>query len=98
MLAVVPPTVFMPRPRVDSAVIALDRRSAPSVDVPSSEAMMRLVRAGFGQRRKMLRQSLRAELGDQAEAAMLAAGLDPAARAETLRLEDWAALTRAVAG
>jgi 16S rRNA (adenine1518-N6/adenine1519-N6)-dimethyltransferase len=98
MLAVVPPTVFMPRPRVDSAVIALDRRPEPSVDVPSPEAMMRLVRAGFAQRRKMLRQSLRAELGDQAEAAMRAAGLDPAARAETLGLEDWAALTRVVAG
>jgi 16S rRNA (adenine1518-N6/adenine1519-N6)-dimethyltransferase len=97
LLAVVPPTVFVPRPRVDSAVVAFDRRPAPPVGVPSPEAMFELTRAGFGQRRKMLRQSLRPVLGPGAEEVLRAAGVDPAARAETLRLEDWAALARAAA-
>ena len=98
VLAVVPPTVFVPRPRVDSAVVAFDRRPEPPVEVPSPQAMFELARAGFGQRRKMLRQSLRPVLGPEAEAVLRAAGLAPSARAETLRLEDWAALARAAAG
>jgi 16S rRNA (adenine1518-N6/adenine1519-N6)-dimethyltransferase len=57
--------------------------------------MFELARAGFGQRRKTLRQSLRPVLGARAEEVLRAAGLDPSARAETLSLEDWAALTRA---
>ena len=96
VLAVVPPTVFMPRPKVDSAVVAFDRRAAPPVDVPSPPRMFGLVRAGFAQRRKTLRQALRPVLGAGAADALVAAGLDPAARAETLRLEDWAALARVV--
>jgi 16S rRNA (adenine1518-N6/adenine1519-N6)-dimethyltransferase len=95
LLAMVPPTVFVPRPRVDSAVVAFDRREVPPVDVPSPQAMFELTRAGFGQRRKTLRQSLRPVLGPGAEEVLRAAGLDPGARAETLTLEDWAALTRA---
>jgi 16S rRNA (adenine1518-N6/adenine1519-N6)-dimethyltransferase len=95
LLAVVPPTVFVPRPRVDSAVVAFDRRPAPPVDVPSPQAMFELARAGFGQRRKTLRQSLRPVLGSGAEEILRAAGVDPGARAETLGLEEWAALTRA---
>jgi 16S rRNA (adenine1518-N6/adenine1519-N6)-dimethyltransferase len=95
VLAVVPPTVFVPRPRVDSAVVAFDRRPAPPVEVPSPQTMFELARAGFGQRRKMLRQSLRPVLGPGAEEVLRAAGLDPEARAETLRLEDWGALARA---
>ena len=95
VLAVVPPTVFVPRPRVDSAVVAFDRLAVPPVDVPSPQLMFDLARAGFGQRRKTLRQSLRPVLGPRSEEVLRAAGLDPSARAETLSLEDWAALTRA---
>ena len=95
VVATVPPTVFVPRPNVESAVVAFDRRSAPAVDVTSPERMFALVRAGFAQRRKTLRQALRPVLGGDAADVLRAAGLDPAARAETLGLEQWAALARA---
>ena len=90
----VPPSVFLPRPRVDSALVELVRREAPTVDA-DSEALFDLVRTGFGQRRKMLRRSL-AGLVD--EAAFAASGVAPTARAEELGLDGWAALTAAVAG
>ena len=96
VLAQVPPSVFTPRPNVDSTVVAFDRRPGPPVALPGApEAMFTLARAGFGQRRKTLRQSLRAVLGDGAEPVLVAAGIDPTARAETLTLDAWAALTRA---
>ena len=96
VLAQVPPAVFMPRPKVDSTVVAFNRRPAPPVSLPGPpEAMFALARAGFGQRRKTLRQALRTVLGAAAEPALVAAGIDPAARAETLTLDAWAALTRA---
>lgn len=91
----VPPTVFMPRPKVESALLSLRRRPSPPVDVESPEQMFRLVKAGFGQRRKTLRRALRAALGDSADAVLERAGVDPGARAETLDLEAWAALAAA---
>ena len=95
VVGVVPPTVFVPRPKVDSAIARFERRPAPPVDVPSAERLSALARAGFGQRRKTLRQSLRPLLGPAVEPALAAAGIPPMARAETLTLDDWAALTRA---
>jgi 16S rRNA (adenine1518-N6/adenine1519-N6)-dimethyltransferase len=93
----VPPTVFLPPPKVESALVELVRRPRPPVDVPSVDDLFALVRAGFSQRRKMLRRVLRTELGDRTDAVLVAAGIDPAARAETLDLATWAALARAVA-
>jgi 16S rRNA (adenine1518-N6/adenine1519-N6)-dimethyltransferase len=98
VVGVVPPTVFMPRPKVDSAVARFERRPAPPVDVPSPERLFALARAGFGQRRKTLRQALRPLLGAEVPAVLAAAGVSPMARAETLTLEEWAALARADAG
>lgn len=95
VVGVVPPTVFMPRPKVDSAIARFERRPSPPVDVPSPAALFALARAGFNQRRKTLRQALRPLLGARAEAVLAAAGVPPAARAETLTLEEWAALARA---
>jgi 16S rRNA (adenine1518-N6/adenine1519-N6)-dimethyltransferase len=94
VLGTVPPTVFLPRPKVDSALVALDRRPAPPVDVPSPDRLFALVRAGFAQRRKTLRQSLRPLLGDGSADILQAAGIDPRARAEVLGLDEWAALAR----
>jgi 16S rRNA (adenine1518-N6/adenine1519-N6)-dimethyltransferase len=93
----VPPSVFVPRPKVDSALVRLERREAPPVTVPSEAALFGLVRAGFAQRRKMLRRSLAAVLGDRATAVLDAAGVAPTARAEELDLEAWAAVARSAA-
>ncbi len=98
VVGAVPPTVFMPRPNVESALVMIERRPAPAVDLDDPEAMFRLVRAGFGQRRKMLRRSLRALLGDGVDGILERAGVDPRARAESLDVGEWAAVARAVTG
>jgi 16S rRNA (adenine1518-N6/adenine1519-N6)-dimethyltransferase len=61
---IVPRTVFVPAPKVDSALVELVRHDAPPVDVPSPERLFELVRAGFAHRRKMLRRTLPAVLGE----------------------------------
>ena len=85
----VPPTVFVPQPKVESALVAIERRpEGPAVDV-EPDRLFPLVRAGFAQRRKMLRRSL-AELVP-AEA-FEAAGVRPDARAEDLDVQAWGRL------
>ena len=81
VVGVVPPTVFLPRPKVDSAVVRFERRPTPPVDVPSPDGLFALARAGFGQRRKTLRQSLRPALGGRVEAVLAEAGIPPMLRA-----------------
>ena len=97
VVGLVPPTVFVPRPKVDSALVRLRRRTAPPVTVPSADDLFALVRAGFSQRRKMLRRSLAPLLGDATTAVLSAAGVAPTARAEALGLDDWAAVARSAA-
>ncbi len=97
VVGLVPPTVFVPRPKVDSALVRLRRRVAPPVSVPSADDLFTLVRAGFGQRRKMLRRSLVPVLGEHTPEVLTAAGIAPTARAEALGLEEWAALARSAA-
>jgi len=97
VVGVVPPTVFVPRPKVDSVLVRMRRRVAPPVTVPSEDALFTLVRAGFAQRRKMLRRSLAPVLGARAEAVLTGAGVEPTARAEVLGLEQWAAVARSAA-
>ena len=92
VVGVVPPTVFLPRPKVDSAIVRFERRAAPPVDVPSPAGLFTLARAGFAQRRKTLRQALRPVLGAGVEAVLAAAGIPALTRAEALTLEQWAAL------
>jgi 16S rRNA (adenine1518-N6/adenine1519-N6)-dimethyltransferase len=86
----VPPTVFVPPPRVESALVHLRRLPEPRVDADPAR-LFRLVEAGFGQRRKMLRRSL-ASLVDAA--GFEQAGVRPEARAEELDLDAWARLAR----
>ena len=93
MVGRVPPSVFLPRPNVDSALVEVVRRQRPAVDA-DPDRLFALVRAGFGQRRKMLRRSLAGLLD---EGAIKAAGVDPTERAEQLGLEQWAALVGATA-
>jgi 16S rRNA (adenine1518-N6/adenine1519-N6)-dimethyltransferase len=93
------PAAFWPRPDVASAVVRIDVYDDPIVDVPSEDLFFKVVRAGFGQKRKQLKNSLGAGLGmshPQAGALLESAGVDPTRRAETLKLEEWAAITRVV--
>ncbi len=75
----VPASVFIPAPQVESAVAVIERVPAP----PRAERAIELAAAGFGQRRKMLRSSLRTVLSDP-EAVLRSAGIDPTDRAEDL--------------
>lgn len=91
------PGVFYPRPEVDSAVVRIDIHDRPPVDVPGKAQFFAMVKAGFSQKRKQIKNSIGAGLGlsNSAAAAMIeAAGIDPRRRAETLSLDEWAALTR----
>lgn len=97
IVGMVPRAVFVPVPKVDSALVELVRRDKPPVDVPSRERLFQLVRAGFAHRRKMLRRTLRPVLGEHTESVLTDAGIDPRARAESLGLDEWAALARAEA-
>ena len=94
------PAVFWPRPEVDSAVLKIDSFATPAVDVPSMKQFFRVVRAGFGQKRKQLKNSLGCGVGIKATLAgewLEEAGIDPKRRAETVALGEWASLTRIVA-
>ncbi|MDA8314972.1 MAG: 16S rRNA (adenine(1518)-N(6)/adenine(1519)-N(6))-dimethyltransferase RsmA [Actinomycetota bacterium] len=93
VVGTVPPTVFVPRPSVDSALVRIDRRDAPWVapSVVSYERLRAVVDAGFGHRRKMLRRSL---AGVVAPERFAEAGVLPTARAEELDVAQWGALAR----
>ena len=97
IVGVVPRTVFVPAPKVDSALVELVRLDSPPVDVPSPDRLFELVRAGFAHRRKMLRRTLPAVLGDRTQRVLDEAAVDPRARPESLGLTEWAALARAEA-
>jgi 16S rRNA (adenine1518-N6/adenine1519-N6)-dimethyltransferase len=97
VVGAVPRTVFFPPPNVDSALIRIDRHAAPPVEVPSPEALFTIVRAGFAQRRKMLRRALQPQLGARTIEVLEQAGVDPQSRAEELDLDAWAAVARAAA-
>ena len=94
----IPAGAFYPVPKVDSAVVRLDRRPEPAAPGVTSEAFFRVAKAGFSQPRKQLRNSLAAGLRiapAAAEAWLTAAGIDPQRRAETLTLAEWGALALA---
>jgi 16S rRNA (adenine1518-N6/adenine1519-N6)-dimethyltransferase len=94
VVGIVPPTVFTPRPKVDSALVRITRRPPP-VEVADAPFMFDLVRAGFATRRKTLRNALADVLGPRTVAVLDAAGVDPTRRAETLDLRDWAEVAAA---
>ncbi|RTL97859.1 16S rRNA (adenine(1518)-N(6)/adenine(1519)-N(6))-dimethyltransferase RsmA [Ancylobacter aquaticus] len=85
----VPPSAFVPPPKVTSSVVHITPRRAP---LPCSlKALERVTEAGFGQRRKMLRQSLKS-LGVDTGALLEAAGIAPTERAERVTVEGFVAL------
>lgn len=89
----VPASVFIPRPRVESVLVRVERRPVPAVppDEVTYERLAAVVKAGFGQRRKMLRSSLS---GVVAPEAFARAGIRSDARAEELTVEEWGRLAR----
>lgn len=91
-----PPRAFVPPPKVTSSVVSLTPRPAPLA--PADKATLeRVTAAAFGQRRKMLRSSLK-PLGVAVEPLLAAAGAAPTARAEELSVGEFCALARALAG
>ncbi len=88
----VPASVFTPPPKVDSAVVRFVPRAGRPADIPLS-VLEKVTAAAFGQRRKMLRSSLKALGG---EALLIRAGIEPTERAENLSVEQFEVLARAV--
>ena len=80
--------VFLPKPKVDSALVTIERRPLPAVSAPYGR-VKELVRAGFGQRRKMLRRSL---AGVVDATVFEATGIRADARAEELDIDAWGRL------
>jgi 16S rRNA (adenine1518-N6/adenine1519-N6)-dimethyltransferase len=91
-LRTVPASVFLPRPDVDSAFVRIAPRTTGELPDHDAETFFRVVRRGFSQRRKQLRNLLKEELPDW-EKASGTVGFDPRARAEELSLEQWIALS-----
>jgi 16S rRNA (adenine1518-N6/adenine1519-N6)-dimethyltransferase len=92
----IPAGAFYPPPKVDSAVVRVDLYPEPLIPVEQLNTFFRLAKAGFHQKRKMLRNSLVGGLSlaqERVEELLHAAGIDPQRRAETLALEDWRRLT-----
>jgi 16S rRNA (adenine1518-N6/adenine1519-N6)-dimethyltransferase len=90
-----PPRAFVPMPKVTSSVVQLTPRTAPLAPA-SKPALERVTAAAFGQRRKMLRSSLKT-LGVPVEPLLAAAEIAPTARAEELSVADFCAMARALA-
>ena len=100
IVANVPPNCFMPRPKVGSAVIKLERYAEPPVEVKNEKLMFRIIRASFNQRRKTLVNGLKnsPELQfskEQIEQALNTCGLSLNIRGEALTLEQFAQLANA---
>ncbi len=94
IVGAVPPTVFIPRPKVDSALVEITRIVPPPLPSgPERDLVFQLVTAGFGQRRKMLRRSL---VGVMTADAIERSGVRPDARAEELDLAAWVRMAQNV--
>lgn len=92
----IPANVFYPAPKVDSAVIRIEIYPSPLIPDPLLETFFKLIKAGFGQKRKTLRNSLSSGLHilpAETGALLAIADIDPKRRAETLSIEDWKILS-----
>jgi 16S rRNA (adenine1518-N6/adenine1519-N6)-dimethyltransferase len=95
IVAYIPAEAFYPAPKVDSAVLRVEILPEPLISPAQLEPFFKLIKAGFSQKRKTLRNSLSGGLGispAEAENLLSRAGLDPMRRAETLSLEEWGKL------
>ena len=99
ILSKVPRDVFIPQPNVDSAVLKLTVRKEKAVEVADRDLFLSCIKAGFGQRRKTLLNSLMGVDGmtkETVKSALEGAGIEPSRRAETLNLEEFATLANEV--
>ena len=96
----VPPSCFIPQPKVTSSVIRLKTRSEPPVEVKDKALFFRVVRAAFGMRRKTLTNALSANFNElnkaDIENLLTACGFDPKIRGEVLSIGDFAAISDAI--
>lgn len=96
---IVPAELFTPPPKVDSQILIMQRHDKPLYPDVDTRKFFRLVKAGFGERRKMLRSSLSGGLHiskPDVEILLSKAGIDPNLRAQALSLDDWYRLYQVV--
>jgi 16S rRNA (adenine1518-N6/adenine1519-N6)-dimethyltransferase len=94
--AKIPASAFYPTPKVHSAVVKIDLYASPLIPKSNIPTFFRLAKAGFGQKRKTLRNAISAGMAwpkEQATAILESAGIDPQRRAQTLSLDEWGRLT-----
>jgi len=92
----IPAGAFYPAPEIDSAVLYMDLFQEPAIPQSNLDSFFRLIKAGFSQKRKMLRNTLTSGLHlprEQVETLLEQAGIDPQRRAQTLSLEEWQQVT-----
>ncbi len=92
VVAQIPAMAFFPAPKVDSAIVRIEIDANPLIPPSLLPAFFKLIKSGFGQKRKTLRNSLSAGLHAstlQIEALLRQANIDPRRRAETLNLDEW---------
>ena len=95
IVATIPAGSFHPAPKVDSAILRIDIYDEPLIPSEFLNSFFKYIKAGFAQKRKMLRNSLASGLHippPQAEALLTSAKIDPMRRAETLSIEEWKGL------
>lgn len=93
----IPAGAFYPAPKVDSSVLVVDIYPTPAVPAELLDTFFLLIKAGFSQKRKKLRNSISAGMHQspaETEKLLHAAGIDPQRRAETLNLEEWGRLSK----
>ena len=89
---IIPSSAFYPEPKVDSAVVRIELYDEPLIPLQDMDAFFALAKAGFGQKRKTLRNALSSNLhlsSAETGARLEQAGIDPMRRAETLSIEEW---------
>jgi 16S rRNA (adenine1518-N6/adenine1519-N6)-dimethyltransferase len=101
IVAYIPAEAFYPAPNVDSAVLRIEVYPQPLIPAPLLDKFFTLIKAGFSQKRKNLRNSISGGLRMtplEAENLLGSAGIDPKRRAETLSLEEWGKLVEKMQG
>lgn len=99
LVAHIPAEAFFPAPKVDSAVLCVDIYAAPLIKEELLESFFKLIKAGFSQKRKTLRNSLSSGLHispTNAANLLTRADIDPQRRAETLSIEEWERLSSSI--